>query len=154
MKQSVWVTIPLAIFFSGCSYWQVQEARHRAAHYEPVTATVVANRVAREFVKVVNAAQPAPEYRAECLLEYHFQGQRFRHWDHSSFASRERFRVETALGEMAPGTQLTVYANPDNPMQIALHTRGWRAYEGAFFFGFLACVCGFLSAVTLRFGLS
>jgi len=121
--------------------WQVGEARDRAAHFQPVDALVVANRIDKAWGN--NPANRAMQhYRAEYLLQYTVDGQTHRHWEADSLNTTQRFRAEAVLGQMAPGATVKVYVDPANPRRMTMHLAGWQAYFGAIVFATLAILFG------------
>lgn len=148
MKHLGWVLILSSAVLGAGWIWQVGEAHNRAAHYEPVEATVVANRIHRQWANT-STERSLQQYRAEYLLEYTYQRQTYRQWETDPLVTTQRYRAEAVLGNMSPGARTTIYVDPANPRLTALDISGWRAYLGAIFFGVLASLCGIAGVAIL-----
>lgn len=148
MKRTGSIFLLVSVLFTAGWAWQFFSARQRAAHYEATDAVILANRIGREWVENPvpehNGDRQTVQYRAEYLLEYSHAGRLFHHWRQDHFASIQRFRVEAALGNFAPGTRMTVYIDPTHPERMVSSLAGWQAYTGAIVFAVLAL----LSAAT------
>ena len=139
----------LAMGLSLGSFWLMRVAWFEEARFQAVDAIVVANRVSHEALENPDATSSGDRYvnehRAEYLLEYSMDGKQYRHWERDLVSSKQRFRVESALGQMAPGTKVRVYVDREVPQQLTMKARGWKAYWGAILFGVLGFVLAMAS---------
>lgn len=153
MKKICVLFFMLTMGMSLAWFWQIRVEWGRAADFEEVEAVVVANRVSRESVENPDAKgsrdRYVNEHRAEYLLEYSFDGKQYRHWERDSVGSRQRFRVESALGQMAPGTKVRVYVDRAAPQEPSLQRRGGKANWRAIVLGVLGLV---LAGASLKLG--
>lgn len=139
MKQ---IGLGLLLLASTCGIgwvWQLQTARARANHYEPVEATVVANRIHKNWVNHATERM-IQQYQAEYLIEYSYRGQTYHHWESVPLITSQRFRAEAVLGEKGPGTRIPIFVDPADPRRIALEVSGLRAYLGTIIFAGLTLV--------------
>ena len=150
MKKIGWLFLMLAVGMILGSFWQILMVWGRAGQIERVEAVVIANRVSRQAVENPQAEGGGDgyvnEHRAEYLLEYSVGGKSYRHWERDTVSSRQRFRVESALGQMGPGTKVNVYVDLEAPLKILMHLDGWEVYLGAFVFAMLGLVFAGLAA--------
>lgn len=148
MKRIGWLMILLS---AGCCLgwiWQLQLARERAAHFQPVDAIVIANRIHKAW-----AQDTIQQYRAEYQLQYTYGGQTYRRWESDPLTTTQRFRAEAALGQLSPGSHVEIYVDPEDPRRMTMQITGWQAYLGAILFAILAVVfgiAGFLSRTKRR----
>jgi hypothetical protein len=137
MKQFGWLMILLS---AGCCFgwvWQLQIARERAAHFQPVDAIVIANRIHKAW-----ANDTIVQYRAEYQLQYTYDGQTYRRWESDPLTTTQRFRAEAILGQLSPGSHVEVYVDPSDPRRMTMQITGWHAYLAAILFGVLALLFG------------
>jgi hypothetical protein len=145
MKHIGWFLILLSL---GCFFgwfWQVKEARNRAASYEPVDAFVVSNRIVKSW-----AGGSAYQYRPEYLFEYKRNGVTYQRWERGSLITTQRFRAEAELGRLCPGSRTTIYVNPEDPRQIALAITGADTDSNALAFAALSLSFGISGVVVSR----
>jgi hypothetical protein len=138
MKKLGGTLLLLSAGFLVAWMWQLQIARGKAAHYQKVSALVVANRVHKEFPDRSKADRSLVLFRSEYLLQYTFEGKLYRNWQSGSVTSILRSRVEAELGNICPGTHIDIYVNPDDPRQSTLQVTGWYANLGAILFAILS----------------
>jgi hypothetical protein len=151
MKTFGWLMLVMSSICCVGWIWQTNRAKDRAAHFQPVDAVIVANRIHKSWTS--NApAQPTPQYNAEYLLEYKFRGQTHRYWESDPLNTTQRFRAEAVLGQMAPGEKVRVFVDPDHASNMTMNLTGWQAYAGAIVFGALALLSALagISALTLH----
>ncbi len=104
--------------------WQFRLAREHAAHFDPVEAEIIANRIRRDWARHTSAESSAFLFRAEILLRYQYQGSTWETWYQFPLSTGQRSRVEALLGQQCPGTRLTLFVNPDQPDQFLLAISG------------------------------
>jgi hypothetical protein len=148
MKRNGWLMILLS---AGCCVgwiFQWEAARQRAAHFQPVDAIVIANRIHKAWTQ-----DTLQQYRAEYQLQYTFGGQTYRRWESDSLTTTQRFRAEAALGQLSPGSHVEVYVDPTDPRRMTMQITGWQAYFSSIVFATFAilfAVAGILPVLKRR----
>lgn len=131
----------LAFILGAGALWQYQLARDQAAHFDPVDAEIIANRIRRDWARHTPAESSAFLFRAEILLRYQYQSSTWETWYQFPLSTGQRSRVEALLGQQCPGTRLTLYVNPDQPDQFLLSRSGRLHHRLAFTLAFLTLLC-------------